>query len=518
MKLTDLCKKYKIKASDIYPYGEFGAKIKAELTPCSTTKKHILVTSINPTLAGEGKTTVAIGLADALNHADKNSTIVCLRQPSIGPTLGMKGGATGGGKSSLVNADYINLGLNGDFYLIETINNLIATIIDNHIYHGNQLKIDPKTISWKRVIDLNDRSLRHFNLEINKDVNYNTGFDITAASEIMTIFCLSKTVEEMLNRIERIVVGQNTSGKNVTVGEFKINWNFIRNLIDQLMQPNVLSTKEDTLCLMHGGPFANIAHGCNSIITLNTASKYAKYVITEAGFGADLGCEKYINIVSQQYRWPDAVVVVVTIKSIMLHGTNENKLIALKEGLINLMVHINAIKGYGFNPIIAINQFDDDTSEQIEIVTNWAKEQKIAIATCSPYAEGKTSYKSLIKLVNKEINKRHYNLFSTYSRFDKLDSKLDLIIKKVYGLNTKYILSPTAALKFKQIQKLPYYVCMAKTQYSLSSDPTKLVYSPNDTIEINDFVILHGAEFIIPICGEIFRMPGLPKTPNVQKP
>ena len=519
--IEKIINKFGIKSKDYELYGNECAKVKYETYTHNykkpNNKKLILVTAISPTPSGEGKTTIAIGLNDCLNALGKKS-ILCLRQPSIGPTLGIKGGATGNGKSQILPEKLINYGLTGDFFVIETINNLIASIIDNHIYHGNELNIDPKTICWHRVMDLSDRSLRDINVKINSKINYNTAFDITAASEIMAILCLSKSMDDFVNRINNIVVAYDIKKKPIYVKSFKLD-NAIKELAKKLLYPNCVATYNNNLCLIHGGPFANIAHGCSSTISINTAYKYANYVVTEAGFGSDLGAEKFINIFSREYAQPDAIILCVTFKSILYH-CNELEL-GWKErfdiGTKNLMQHINSLRNFGIDPIIAINLFPNDKKEEIDYLINFLKSKKLLYSITSPSMVGQKSFKNIVEILNKCLCKP-IKIKYTYNLNDSTKTKIDKIVSKVYGFKTKVEYEKLAQDKLKLYDNLNgYYVCMAKTPISYSSDLHKLTYSDKDKIIIKDIIIANGVKFVIPVSQGIYRIPGLPKVPNAQK-
>lgn len=518
--ISKILKKYSISPSQISYYGDSCAKIQPQFIKSKkpSNKKLIVVTSINPTPMGEGKTTIAIGLSDCLNKTSK--TILCLRQPSIGPTLGLKGGATGRGKSTVNPEELINYGLTGDFFTIETIHNLIASIIDNHIYQGNELKIDPKKIIWRRVIDLSDRSLRNITIPIDakKNISYQGGFDITVTSEIMAILCLAKNEDDFVERINNIIVAYDTKNKPIYVKDLKLS-KTIRKLSKNLLCPNALATNENTLCLMHGGPFANIAHGCSSLISINTAFKYAKNIITECGFGSDLGFEKFMNIVSPQYDKPDAVIVCISLKAILYHGTTTDNKNDWKDqlhlGLENLKQHVKSINNFGINPIIAINYFKNDNPAQLKALEKQLKALKYKFCLCSPVVDGYKSFAKLASLIRREhINSNKVK--PLYRPNQPLSEKINTIVRQVYGLNTQIVYEPKAKAKIAMCNKYPYYICMAKTPLSLSSDPKNLIYNPYDKIVIRDFVLAHGAQFIIPICQGIYRMPGLPKKPNAQ--
>ena len=516
-KITKVLNRFNISQSNFQTYGNDCAKLEIVSKKCAKpkNKKLILVTAMSPTPTGEGKTTVAIGLNDALNKF-KYKSILCLRQPSIGPTLGVKGGATGNGKSQVIPEQLINYGLTGDFYVIETINNLIASVIDNNIYQGNSLNINPQTITWRRVMDLSDRSLRDIEITINKTNRYRTGFDITAASDIMVILCLSKNIDDFIERINNIVIGYDFKNKPVYVRSFNLEKS-IRILAKNLIKPNCLLTNENNLCLMHGGPFANIAHGCNSIIALNECFNYADYVVTEAGFGSDLGFEKFVDIIGREYNTPDAVVLCVTTKSIFYHSSESKDWKQQFDiGLKNLAQHINLIKWVGYNPVVAINKFSNDKEEWIAYLSEWLKAQKVKFAVCDPVITGVKTFCDLTKLVVSETKKAKKIKFA-YNLEDSLSTKIQDIVTNIYGLETKVQYEELAKQKLKKFNKLNYYVCMAKTPITFSSDKNDLVYSKQNKVVIKDILVSTGAKLIIPVCENIFRMPGLPKVPNAQK-
>ena len=517
--IKKIIEKYSIPSNEYEMFGNDSIKIKPNVESFSKPngKKLILITAMNATPSGEGKTTIAIALNDAMNLLNDASTILCLRQPSIGPTLGFKGGANGGGKVQIVPKDLIDLGLNGDAFIIETINNLISSMIDNSIYWGNEHNIDLNKIVWKRVIDISDRSLRDIkiNIDAKKGLSYNGGFDITAASEIMTIFCLSKTIDEMIERINNIIVAYTKDNQPVYARVFHLE-NSIRKLMERVFKPNGVFSLNNNLCLMHGGPFANIAHGCNTIIALNTALKYGKYVITEAGFGSDLGMEKFIDIVGQQYMYPDCVVIACSLRSIIQHSNKTgNEIEDIKLGLTNLQQHINNIKAFGVNFVVAINKFTNDSEESINFLSNWLNEQNIPFALCDGFNLGAAGAVDLAKKVIEQSNKP-CTIKPIYKITDTLENKIKSIVNRAYGLHNIVYLDQ-AKEKLVKFNNLPYYVCMAKTPLSLSTDPKNLIYNPEDEIVIQDIIIANGAQLIIPICQGIFRMPGLPKQPNASK-
>ena len=515
--IIDLLRKYNIKSKDLSICGNDVSKIKpnTNFKDLKNSKSNlILVTAINPTPKGEGKTTCAITITDALNSI-KQKAILCLRQPSIGPTLGMKGGAAGNGWSEVVPADLINYGLTGDFFYIETINNLIASIVDNSIYYGNEFKIDPNKIVFKRCIDVSDRSLRDISISLipKQKLRYNTGFNMTSASEVMAVLCLSKDEDDFVKCINNILVAYTFDDKPVYVKSFHLD-KALKQLASKMLWPNAVRTKRNSVCLIHGGPFANIAHGCNSVLALNTARQYAKYVVTEAGVGADLGAEKFINILSRQYMPPKCVVIVTTIKSLKYHGLNNND---LASGILNLDQHVKAVKSYGILPYVVINQFNDETKSEIKFVQDWCKKNKVPCGMFSPIKQKDVGAikvaKDLVKMCAKSPKVKY-----TYSLTDKLEDKIAKLANNVYGIKKQNIVySDKAKALLKKYDKLPYFVCMAKTPYALSSDAKELMFNENAKLTINDFVIANGVSFIIPICESIFRMPGLPKVPNAQK-
>ena len=517
MNIVNVLKKFNIPQQKYEMYGNDCAKLKLETKSYakSKDKKLILVTAISPTPQGEGKTTIAIALNDALN-AYKYKSILCLRQPSIGPTLGLKGGATGCGVSKVIPEKLINYGLTGDFFAIETINNLIATIIENSIFQGNQLNIDPKTITWRRAIDLSDRSLREIEININKNIKYKTGFDIVAASDIMVILCLSKNLDDFIKRINNIIVAYTKNKKPIYVKDFHIE-KAIKILANNLIKPNCLSTLKNNLCIIHGGPFANIAHGCNSIIAINEAFRYAKYVVTEAGFGSDLGFEKFVNIIGREYKLPDAIVLCVTLKSIFYHSKKCNDWHEQFDiGMKNLMQHVKLIKNTGYNPVIVINKFNNDKIEHINYLILWLKKLKLNFAFCDPMSKNKSVFEKLVKLVIKQTES-HNEINFTYQLNNSLIKKIQNIVTNIYGFNTKVEYEPLAKAKINKFNNFKYYICMAKTPISFSWNKQDIIYKKTDKIIVKDVLISHGAKLIIPICESIFRMPGLPKIPNAQK-
>ncbi len=514
------------KSSAFSPMGRHIAKINFEFLNKLKKKKDgklILVTAITPTPAGEGKTTTSVGLSDGLNKIGKKS-IVCLREPSLGPSFGMKGGAAGGGYAQVVPMEQINLHFTGDFHAITSAHNLLSAMIDNHIYWGNKLNIDENKIVWKRVMDMNDRALRFIDINtsgVAKDFKRVDGFDITVASEVMAIFCLSNDLKDLEKRIGNITFAYNKNGKPLYARDINAHGPMTV-LLKEAIRPNVTQTLENNPAIIHGGPFANIAHGCNSVIATKTALKLSDYVVTEAGFGADLGAEKFLNIKCRKAGLtPSCVVIVATIRALKMHGGVEKEdlkkedISALERGLVNLERHITNIKKFGLEPIVAINHFALDTKKEVKTVLNFCKKKKVEVSECKHWAKGGNGTKDLAKKVVKvcKNNKNKFNFL--YNNNLKLWDKIELIAKQIYKAN-----KITADDKVKEQLKvfednghgnLP--VCIAKTQFSFSTDP-KLKGAPsNHEIPIREVRLSSGAEFVVVICGSIMTMPGLPRKP-----
>ena len=514
------------KSSAFSPMGRHIAKINFDFLKKLKKKKNgnlILVTAITPTPAGEGKTTTSVGLSDGLNKIGKKS-IVCLREPSLGPSFGMKGGAAGGGYAQVVPMEQINLHFTGDFHAITSAHNLLSAIIDNHIYWGNKLKIDENRIVWKRVMDMNDRALRFVDINTNgvaKSFKRSDGFDITVASEVMAIFCLSNDLEDLENKIGNITFAYNKSGKPLYARDLKAHGPMTV-LLKEAIRPNVTQSLENNPAIIHGGPFANIAHGCNSVIATKAALKLSDYVVTEAGFGADLGAEKFLNIKCRKSGLsPSCVVIVATVRALKMHGGVEKKDLknentyALKKGLVNLERHIENIKKFGLEPIIAINHFVLDTNNEIKTVLDFCRNLKVEVSECRHWARGGNGAKDLAKKVVK-VCKKKINKFSfLYEDNLKLWDKIDTIAKKIYRAN-KITADDKVIKQLKIFEKnghgnLP--VCIAKTQYSFSTNP-KLKGAPsNHEIPIREVRLSSGAEFVVVVCGSIMTMPGLPRIP-----
>jgi len=503
-------------------YGRFKAKIDVSKITGEANGKVVLVTAISPTAAGEGKSTVTVGLADAFHLLNKK-VMVALREPSLGPVMGIKGGATGGGYSQVLPMEEINLHFNGDLHAITTANNALAAFIDNHIHRGNELNIDPRRITWKRVVDLNDRSLRHVMVGLGgptQGVPREDGFDITVASEIMAVFCLAKDVQDLKVRLANIVIGYTYDKEPVFVRDLKVE-GALTLLLKDALKPNLVQTIGGTPALIHGGPFANIAHGCNSIIATQTARQLADIVITEAGFGADLGAEKFFHIKCRQGEIkPDAVVIVATIRALKMHGgvqksaLAEENVEALLKGTVNLAKHVDSVRTFGIEPIIAINRFVSDTEEEIAALTNWASENGMRIALANVWEEGGQGGLTLANEVLQVIEEKQ-NFHYLYDLQDSIEEKITAIVQKVYGgIGVKF--TDNAQKQMKQITDFGWDVlpvCMAKTQYSFSDNASKLGRPEGFTITVRDIMPKLGAGFLVCLTGDIMTMPGLPKEP-----
>ena len=484
----------------------------------------ILVTAITPTPAGEGKTTTSVGLSDGLNKIGKKS-IVCLREPSLGPSFGMKGGAAGGGYAQVVPMEQINLHFTGDFHAITSAHNLLSALIDNHIYWGNKLNIDVENIIWKRVVDINDRALRSIKINLGKlknNIPRNDGFDITVASEVMAIFCLSNNLRDLEEKIGNITVAYTKDKKPIYARDLKAQGPMTV-LLKDAIRPNFTQTLENNPAIIHGGPFANIAHGCNSIIATKTAMKLSDYVVTEAGFGADLGAEKFLNIKCRKANiQPNCVVLVATIRALKMHGGIEKENLkkenveALSKGLVNLERHIKNVQKFGLEPIVAINHFITDTNEEVRIIQDYCLKLKTQVSICKHWEKGGDGTQDLAKKVVdicKKNNKGNFKFL--YSDETPLLKKIEVIAKEMYGANgieaEKNIKDKIKKIEDSGFGKFP--ICIAKTQYSFSTDP-KLKGAPSGhTLPIREVKLSSGAEFVVVICGEIMTMPGLPRIP-----
>lgn len=502
-------------------YGSNKAKISLDLLKQKRNSKLVLVTAINPTPMGEGKTTVSISLNDALRKLGKKS-ILTLREPSLGPVFGVKGGATGGGYAQVIPMEDINLHFTGDFHAITTANNLLCSVIDNHIYQGNTLNIDK--VIFKRCLDLNDRQLRVINTGLSKEKNTKEridGFDITAASEIMAILCLSKDLNDLKRRLGNIVIGYDNKGKEITARMLKAD-GAMTVLLKDAIKPNLVQTLEGNPCIIHGGPFANIAHGCNSIVATNIAMSLGDITVTEAGFGADLGAEKFLDIKCRNINThPDAVVLVATIRSLKYHGGMPKEDIAkesidyLEKGMNNLYKHIHNLKEvYGLNVVVAINRFSADTNKEISFLEEKLNKIDVDYAVTDGYSLGSDGSIELARKVLDNINKPN-NFNYAYDINDSIKEKIYKVSTKIYG--AKDVEYSDVALEKLSLLEEKYNnvpICIAKTQYSLSDDPKNLDPKKDYNIHVTDLVLKSGAEFIVVLTGDIMTMPGLPKVPN----
>jgi len=525
--IVDIAKEIGINEENLELYGKYKAKISNEVYENLKDKKDgklILVTAINPTPLGEGKTTMSIGLADGLRKIGKKS-ILALREPSLGPVFGMKGGATGGGHSQIAPMEEINLHFTGDIHAITTANNLLSAMIDNHIYFGNELKI--KRVVWKRCLDLNDRQLRVVNTGLSEEKNVVPridGFNITVASEIMAILCLSKDIEDLKRRLGNIIIGYNEEDKPVTAKDLKAEGS-LTVLLKDAIKPNLVQTLEHTPAIVHGGPFANIAHGCNSIIATKLGLKLADYTITEAGFGADLGAEKFLDIKCKTANIkPDVVVCVATLKALKYHGGASKEEIqieniqALDRGCHNLFKHIENIKdNFGLNVIVAINKYVTDSNKEIEYLQAKLKEKNVDLSLVESWEHGGEGAKDLAeKVVTLAENKTKLN--NIYKLEDSIEEKIEKLSKTIYGAEGIEI-SEAVQKEIDFIKKIGYNnlpICIAKTQYSFSDDPKNLECLEPFKIHVQEIRLNAGAEFIVVITGKIFTMPGLPKVPAAE--
>ena len=524
--INEIAEKLGIDNEYIEPYGKYKAKISNKLYKKLESKKNgklILVTAINPTPLGEGKTTIAIGLADGLNKLNKKA-VLALREPSLGPVFGIKGGATGGGHAQVAPMEDINLHFTGDIHAITSANNLLSAMIDNHIYFGNELKF--KKVIWKRCVDLNDRALRkiEINLENEKSAPRADGFDITVASEIMAIFCLAKDLNDLTRRIGNIIIGYNEDNKPIYAKDLNAQ-GALTVLLKDAFNPNLVQTLENNPAIIHGGPFANIAHGCNSIVATKLALKLGDYVVTEAGFGADLGAEKFIDIKCRTANLkPDTVVCVATMKALKYHGglekekLGEENLEALKNGMNNLFRHIDNIKQkFNLNVIVAINRYKQDYESELDYLQQKLKEKNILVSLTEVWANGGNG---AIDLAEKVVNlcENNTQLNYCYDLNNSIEEKIEKVCKNIYGAQGVEF-SEISKEKIKQINELGYSnlpICIAKTQYSFSDDPKNLKCEDNFVIHVRDVILKTGAEFIVVITGNIFTMPGLPKKPAAE--
>ena len=530
-RVNKVAAKLGIPEEHLEPYGHYKAKVSLDFVDSLKSRpngKLILVTAISPTPAGEGKTTTTVGLGDALNKIGKKA-IICLREPSLGPVFGMKGGAAGGGYAQVVPMEDINLHFTGDFNAIALANNLLAAALDNHIHHGNELGIDVRRIAWKRVMDMNDRALRDIVVSLGGAGNgypRQDGFDIVVASEVMAIFCLATSLADLKNRLGNIVVAYTRDQKPVRAKDLKVH-GAMTVLLKDAIKPNLVQTLENNPAFIHGGPFANIAHGCNSVIATQSALKLADYVVTEAGFGADLGAEKFIDIKCRKSGLrPDAVVIVATIRALKYHGgvdlkeVNKENLAALEKGITNLERHVHNVRNhYGLPCVVSINRFTFDTAAEIELLKKKMAHHEVPVILATHWADGGAGAADVAKAVVDLIGKAPSGFKFVYEDALPLWDKVKAIATKIYGAG-----EVTADAKVRgQIRRLQedgyghYPVCVAKTQYSFSTDPQLRAAPSGHVINVREVRLAAGAEFVVMVCGDIMTMPGLPKVPSAEK-
>lgn len=528
--IREIAKKLNLTEEDLELYGKYKAKVDYNLMKRETGKqaKLILTTAINPTPAGEGKTTTTIGVADGLAKLGKN-TLVALREPSLGPVFGVKGGAAGGGYAQVVPMEDINLHFTGDFHAIGAANNLLAAMIDNHIYQGNALDIDPRRITWRRAMDMNDRQLRFITDGLGGKANgfpREDGFDITVASEVMAAFCLASDIMDLKERLGRIIIGYSRKGEPITAAQLNAN-GAMAALLKDALKPNLVQTLEGTPAFVHGGPFANIAHGCNSVIATKMAMHFADYVVTEAGFGADLGAEKFLDIKCRMSGLkPDAVIIVATVRALKYNGgvkkdqLNNENLEALENGLPNLLKHVeNITKVFKLPAVVAINKFPLDTEAELQLVKDKCKELGVNVALSEVWAKGGEGGEELAKEVLRLIDENEGKFEFAYDVNQPIKEKINAIATKIYGADgVDY--TPNAEKQILEIEKIGYDklpICMAKTQYSLTDDQTKLGRPTGFKITVRNIKVSAGAGFLVALTGEIMTMPGLPKAPAAEK-
>lgn len=524
--IVDVASQLDISDDELELYGKYKAKISPDVLERLKDRpngKLVLVTAINPTPAGEGKTTTNVGLSMALNKLGKK-TITTLREPSLGPCFGIKGGAAGGGYSQVVPMDDINLHFTGDFHAITSAHNLLAAMLDNHIHQGNALDIVTKKIVWKRVMDMNDRSLRHIIVGLGKKgdgVMRESGFDITVASEIMAILCLATDIEDLKARLSRMVVAYNSKGEAVTAGDLQAT-GAMALLLKDAIKPNLVQTLENTPAIIHGGPFANIAHGCNSVMATQTALKLGDYVVTEAGFGADLGAEKFFDIKCRYAGLkPNVAVIVATVRALKMNGgvakdnLAEENLEALKAGSANLLRHLDNVAKYGVPAVVAINRFPTDTDAELELLRDLCKEKGIDVVLSEVFAKGGEGGMELAKEVINICENQKSDFHTLYDVNDSIEDKMNTIATEIYGADgvdfTADALKQVRELEKLGLDRLP--ICVAKTQYSFTDDPKKLGAPKNFRITVREVKVSAGAGFIVALTGSIMTMPGLPKVP-----
>ncbi len=532
LKITEVAENLGIAEEDIEPYGHYKAKLSENLFKKTADKpdgKLILVTAINPTPAGEGKTTISVGLAESMAKIGKNA-VLALREPSLGPVFGIKGGAAGGGYAQVVPMEDINLHFTGDMHAITAANNLLCALIDNHLQQGNPLRIDQRRILFKRCMDMNDRALRYINVGLGGKVNgvpREDGFNITVASEIMAILCLASDLDDLKKRLEKILVAYDLDGNPVYAKDLK-GCGAMTALLKDALKPNLVQTLENTPAIMHGGPFANIAHGCNSVRATKLALKLGDYCITEAGFGADLGAEKFLDIKCRFAGLsPDCVVLVATIRALKYNGgvakadLQQENVEALKKGIVNLKTHIENMHKYGLPVVVAINRFYTDTDAEIEVIKSFCKEMGVEVSLAEIFAKGGEGGTDLAQKVCDTIDKNEgkTNFKPIYDEKLPVKEKLEIIAKEIYRADG-VVYTAQAEKSLKEINALGYSdipVCVAKTQYSISDDPTKLGKPENFNITVRDLKLSAGAGFVVALTGDIMTMPGLPKVPAAEK-
>ena len=527
--IQEVAKKINICEDDLELYGKYKAKLSSELiekVKCNKDGKLVLVTAINPTPAGEGKTTISIGLGQALCRLGKNA-VLALREPSLGPVMGVKGGATGGGYSQVVPMDDINLHFTGDIHALTAANNLLSAMIDNHIYQGNELGINPNDITWKRALDVNDRTLRNITIGhgTKNGPERNDSFSITTASEMMAILCLAEDLEDLKRRISNILIGYTFDKKPVFASDIKAE-GALTALLKDAMKPNLVQTLENTPCIIHGGPFANIAHGCNSVVATKTALKLADIVVTEAGFGADLGAEKFLDIKCRIAGLkPDAIVIVATIRSLKYNGgailddLKDENLEALEKGFCNLQKHIENMKKYGVPVLVTINKFESDTTDEVALLKRLCTENGAECTVSEIFTKGGEGGLELANELIKTLENEESHFSPLYDEKLRIKEKISILTSEIYGAKdveySEKALEQIAQIESIGLDKVP--ICVAKTQYSLSDDAKKLGRPIDFTINVKEVRVSNGAGFVVVITGTIMTMPGLPKVPAAEK-
>jgi formate--tetrahydrofolate ligase len=519
-----------IPADALHPYGRYIAKIDAGFLASLSNRprgKLVLVTAISPTPAGEGKTTTTVGLGDALNRIGRR-TVIALREPSLGPSFGQKGGAAGGGRAQVAPMEQINLHFTGDFHAITSAHNLLAALLDNHVYWGNALDLDTRRVTWRRVLDMNDRALRAIVSSLGGPANgypRESGFDITVASEVMAVFCLARDLDDLEARLGRVIVGQTRDRRPVTAADLKAT-GAMSVLLKDALQPNLVQTLEGSPALIHGGPFANIAHGCNSVIATEAALRLGDYAVTEAGFGADLGAEKFIDIKCRQAGLsPAACVVVATIRALKMHGgvakadLSREDLTAIKRGFANLERHVTNMRGFGLPLVVAINHFTSDTAAETDLVQRLCRDMLGVEAVLSQHwAEGAAGAVDLARAVAALCDGPPPTVAPLYPDSRSLAEKIETIATEIYGA-ANVVLDAVAAARLAEIEAAGYGhlpICMAKTQYSFSTDPTLMGAPSGHTVSVREVRLAAGAGFVVAICGDIMAMPGLPRVPAAE--